>query len=216
MARPVEVKICGLSTLPTLEAALDAGADMVGVVFFPPSPRHLALEAARRLAAYARGRAAIVALTVDATDDELDAITEALRPDWLQLHGREPPDRVRAVRDRTGGRVIKAVGVSSPDDVGAALATYADAADRILFDAKPPKGAVLPGGNGQAFDWAVLGGLDLPASFMLSGGLTIDTVAEALRLTGAGAVDVSSGVERAPGVKDPDRIRAFIETARRG
>lgn len=211
----VEVKICGLSTGPTLRAALEAGADLVGFVFFAPSPRNLASDAARRLAADARGRAEVVALTVDAADAELDAIVAAVEPDWLQLHGRETPERVRAVRARTGRRVIKAVGVSGPADAATARA-YAGAADRILFDAKPPEGATLPGGNGRAFDWGALAGLDLPVPFMLSGGLTLDNLGDALRLTGAPAVDVSSGVESAPGVKDPDRIRAFIDTARRG
>lgn len=215
MERTVEVKICGLSTACTLRAALGAGADLVGFVFFPPSPRHLALETARRLAADARGRAAVVALTVDAPDEDLDRIVAAVDPDWLQLHGRETPERVRAVKARTGRRVVKAVGVSGPDDAAAARA-YAGAADRILFDAKAPRGAALPGGNGRAFDWTALAGLDLPVPFMLSGGLTLANLREALAVTGAPAVDVSSGVESAPGVKDPDRIRAFIETVRRG
>ncbi len=213
MGTRVEVKICGLSSAPTLRAALDAGADLVGFVFFAPSPRNLGLAAARDLARLARGRAGVVALTVDAADDALDAIVAAVEPDWLQLHGRETPARAAALKARTGCRVIKALGVSGPEDARAAEA-YGVGADRILFDAKPPRGAVLPGGNGRSFDWRLLRGLDLPVPFMLSGGLALDNVADALRITGAPAVDVSSGVEREPGVKDPDRIRAFVETVR--
>ena len=213
MGKRVEVKICGLSSAPTLQSALDAGADLVGFVFFAPSPRNLDLEPARRLAAQARGRAEIVALTVDAADEALDGIVAAMAPDWLQLHGRETPARVGAVKARTGRRVIKAVGVSEPADVAAA-SSYAGIADRVLFDAKPPKEAVLPGGNGRPFDWRMLRGLDLAVPFMLSGGLTLGNVGDALRITGASAVDVSSGVEREPGVKDPGRIRAFIDTVR--
>jgi phosphoribosylanthranilate isomerase len=209
----VTIKICGLSTPDTLEAAIEAGADLVGFVFFPKSPRHLSIEAARNLAAQVRGRAGIAALTVDADDAVLQAVVAAVRPDWLQPHGRETPGRVRAVRARSGRAVMKAVGVSSRADLAAA-AGYAEVADRILFDAKPPAGAVLPGGNGIAFDWTILAGLDLPVPFMLSGGLTPDNVRHALRLTGAPGVDVSSGVESGPGLKDPDRIRSFIRAVR--
>lgn len=208
------VKICGLSTSETLGAALDARADMVGFVFFPRSPRHLALDRAAALAALARGYAAVVALTVDADDASLDAIVDAVAPDWLQLHGAEPPARVAAVRARTGRRVMKAVGVSTAVEVADAVARYAGIADRLLFDAKPPNDAAHPGGNGTAFDWAIFGGLDLAVPFMLSGGLTAATVADALRSTGAGGVDVSSGVEVAPGVKDAGLIAAFVAAAR--
>lgn len=208
------VKICGLSTADTLIAALDAKADMVGVVFFPRSPRHITLERAAALAEQARGRAAIVALTVDADDATLDAIVDAVAPDWLQLHGIEPPERVAAVRARTGRRVMKAVGVSTAAEVAAAVARYAGVADRLLFDAKPPNDAAHPGGNGTAFDWSIFGGLDLAVPFMLSGGLTAANVAAALRATGAGGADVSSGVEVAPGVKDAGLIAAFVAAAR--
>ncbi len=214
MPPSVLVKICGLSTPDTLAAALDGGADLVGFVFFPPSPRDIAPLDARKLAAQARGRAEIVALTVDADDAMLDAIMEAVEPDWLQLHGRESPERVHAIKARTGRRIMKAIGVSSRADVAGAQA-FADVADRILFDAKPPKEADRPGGNGQSFDWTILAGLDLRLPFMLSGGLTLDNVGDALRLTAAPGVDVSSGVERAPGIKDAARIAAFIEAVRR-
>lgn len=210
------VKICGLSTPSTLDAALDAGTDVVGLVFFPRSPRHVSMEQARALAGQARGRALIAALTVDADDTALDAILDAVAPDWLQLHGREAPPRVAAIRARTGRHVVKAVGVSRRAEVDAAAGRYGAVADRLLFDAKPPPDAVLPGGNGLAFDWTILAGLDLPIPFMLSGGLTAGTVAEAIRVTGAPGVDVSSGVETAPGVKDAERIAAFVAAARGG
>ncbi len=207
------VKICGLSTPTTLAAAIAAGADRVGFVFFPKSPRNVSVAAAARLAEAARGRAAIVALVVDADDDTLAAIVAGVRPDMLQLHGRETPGRVAAVRARFGRPVVKALGVSTPGDLGP-LQDYAAVADEILFDAKPPPGAPLPGGNGRAFDWHMLAGLDLAAPFMLSGGLGPDNVGEALRITRAPAVDVSSGVESAPGIKDPDLIAAFVAAAR--
>lgn len=212
MASPL-IKICGLSTEDTLEAALDAGADRVGFVFFARSPRHVEPERAAALGRRVRGRAAVVALTVDADDAALDLIARATSPDMVQLHGREDPARVAEVRARLGRPVIKAVGVSSSADVAAAM-RYAGAADEILFDAKPPPGAALPGGNGASFDWHLLAGLDLPLPFMLSGGLDPDNVAHAVSVTGAPAVDVSSGVESAPGVKSPDRIRAFVRAAR--
>lgn len=208
------VKICGLSTGETLEAALGAGADRVGFVFFPRSPRHIDLATARRLAAQARGRAEIVALSVDAEDEALAAVVEATQPDLLQLHGRESPERIGAVRARFGRPVVKALGVSTRADL-AGLAALAAAADHILFDAKPPRDAVLPGGNGNAFDWTLLGGLDLSVPFMLSGGLTAENVGTALDITQAPGVDVSSGVESAPGRKDPAKIEAFVRAARR-
>ncbi|RVU14876.1 phosphoribosylanthranilate isomerase [Methylobacterium oryzihabitans] len=210
---PVAVKICGLSTPETLDAALLAGADMVGFVHFPRSPRHLDLDAGRRLSARARGRAERVALVVDPDDALLDAVVEALDPDWIQLHGRESPERVAAARARTGRPVMKALGVATLDDL-ARVADYA-AADRVLLDAKPAPGA-LPGGNGHAFDWDLIARSGLTTPFMLSGGLTPETVAGALAATGARAVDVSSGVERRPGEKDPDRIAAFVAAARAG
>ena len=210
-SRPPLVKICGLSTPETLDAALAAGADQIGLVFFPKSPRHVSLDGARALAAQARGRAEIVALTVDAKDAELDIIVEAIRPDWLQLHGRETPERVAAVKARSGAHVMKAVGVAATADLAEA-AIYAGTADRLLLDAKPPKGAVLPGGNGVAFDWSILHGFAEP--FMLSGGLSPENVADAIRIARPAAVDVSSAVETAPGRKDPHLIAAFIAAAR--
>ncbi|PSC04943.1 phosphoribosylanthranilate isomerase [Alsobacter soli] len=207
------VKICGLRTPETVEAALAGGADMVGLVFFPRSPRNVSIEEAKRLRAVVGDRAAVVALVVDADDALLDAIRDEVRPDLLQLHGRETPERVAAIRERTGLPVMKALGVSDAADLARAAA-YAPVADRLLFDAKPPQGAVLPGGNGVAFDWRLLAGLDLPKPFMLSGGLDPGNVAEALAVTRAPGVDVSSGVERAPGDKDPERIAAFIKAAR--
>jgi phosphoribosylanthranilate isomerase len=207
------VKICGLSTVPTLAAALDAGADVVGFVFFEKSPRHLSLELARALARQAQGRAQIAVLTVDAPDEALSAIVAAVAPDMLQLHGRETPLRVADLKRRFGLPTIKAIGVSCADDL-AAIGDYAGIADRLLFDAKAPREARLPGGNGIAFDWRLLGGLDLAAPWLLSGGLDPSNVAEAIAVTGARGVDVSSGVESAPGVKDVGKIWAFIAEAR--
>jgi phosphoribosylanthranilate isomerase len=206
------VKICGLSTASSLEAALIAGADMVGFVFFERSPRHVSLAQARALGAQARGRAEIVALSVDADDDALTAIVEALKPDLLQLHGRETPERVAQIKRRFGVATMKAIGVSGPNDVAAAKSYLV--ADRLLFDAKAPKDAARPGGNGVAFDWRLLAGLVAPRPYLLSGGLDLDNVAEAIGVTGARGVDVSSGVESAPGVKDERKIAAFVARAR--
>ncbi|HWZ09010.1 MAG TPA: phosphoribosylanthranilate isomerase [Bradyrhizobium sp.] len=207
------VKICGLSTRETLDVALEAGADMVGFVFFPPSPRHLGLEAARDLGKLARHRASKVALTVDADDATLKSIVEALQPDILQLHGRESVSRVHDIKRRFSLPVMKAIAVETSADL-AALPTYAGIADRILFDARAPEEATRPGGLGAVFDWRVLENIDLKIPFMVSGGLHAGNVAEAIRATRAGGVDVSSGVERAPGKKDPEMIRAFIKAAR--
>jgi len=207
------VKICGLSTRETLEVALEAGADMVGFVFFPPSPRHLSLEMARDLGKQAKRRAIKVALTVDADDAKLSNIVEALEPDILQLHGRETVARLRDIKQKFGLEVMKAIAVESAADL-ASLPGYAAVADRMLFDARPPKGATRPGGLGAVFDWHLLENLDLKLPFMVSGGLNAENVAQALRVTRAGGVDVSSGVERAPGVKDGEMIRAFIRAAR--
>ena len=209
----LEIKICGLSTAETLEASLSAGADMVGMVFFAPSPRHVDLATAASLGAQARGRAQIVALTVDADDATLAAIIDALRPDMLQLHGRESVERVATIRARFGLPVMKALGIASAEDL-AALAAYEVVADRLLLDAKPPKGATLPGGNGVAFDWNLIAGLDPARPFMLSGGLDPENVADAVRLIHPPGLDVSSGVERGPGIKDPSRIEAFLRAAR--
>ena len=207
------VKICGLSTRETLGAALDAGADMVGFVFFPPSPRHLGLEPARALGQQVRRRAVKVALTVDADDATLTGIVEALQPDILQLHGHETAARLVDVKRKFGLEVMKALPVERAADLSS-LPDYAAVCDRILFDARPPKGATRPGGLGAVFDWHLLENLDLKLPFMVSGGLTVDNVAEAVRLTRAGGVDVSSGVERAAGVKDVEMIRQFIRAAR--
>jgi phosphoribosylanthranilate isomerase len=207
------VKICGLSTRDTLDAALDAGADMVGFVVFPASPRHVGFDLARELGGAVRGRAAKVALTVDADDALLEAVIAALRPDILQLHGRESAERIGAIKQTFGLPVMKAVAVETAADL-AALPAFAAVADRILFDAKPPTQATRPGGLGVPFDWRLLQNLDLDLPFMVSGGLDAENVAEALRITGAGGVDVSSGVERAIGIKDPDLIGNFIRAAR--
>jgi len=207
------VKICGLSTSETLEAALAAGADMVGFVFFPPSPRHVSLEVARDLGRQVKGRASKVALSVDADDALLANSIEALQPDILQLHGKETTARIRDIRQKFGLPVMKAIAVETRADL-TALPGYADVADRILFDARAPKGATRPGGLGAAFDWHLLEKLDLKLPFMVSGGLNAANVAEAVRVTRAGGVDISSGVESAPGVKDPEMIRAFIRAAR--
>ncbi len=208
------VKICGLSDAATLEAALAAGADMVGFVFYPKSPRHVSLETARALGERARGRARIVALTVDADEQSLDSIFEALGPDLLQLHGRETPDEVAAIRRRYARPTMKAVGVAAVDDFAAAE-RYTDAADYLLIDAKPPKTAVLPGGNGVAFDWRLARGFSPALPWLLSGGLDPENVERAIAQSNALGVDVSSGVETAPGVKDPARIGAFVAAARR-
>jgi phosphoribosylanthranilate isomerase len=207
------VKICGLSTPETLDAALDAGADMVGFVFFPPSPRHLQFDAARSLGERVRGRAQKVALTVDADDAFLQAVVEALRPDILQLHGAEPVSWLEAIRRKFGLPVMKAVPIAVKDDL-ARIADYAAAADRLLFDARAPREATRPGGLGNTFDWRLLENVRTAVPFMLSGGLDVGNVSEALRITGASGIDVSSGVERAPGVKDVDKIAAFVRAAR--
>lgn len=207
------VKICGINTAEAMAAALEARADLVGLVFFPPSPRSVTLEEAAPLADYARGNAAIVALVVDADDTLIDHIVTAINPDLLQLHGNETPERAAAIRDRFGKPVMKAIKVATRDDAMSALA-YREVVDLVLFDAKPPKGADRPGGHGVAFDWSLLADVRGTIAFMLSGGLTPINVADAVRATGATVVDVSSGVESAPGVKDPGLIRAFIRAAK--
>lgn len=206
------VKICGLSTPETLEASLGAGADMVGFVFFPPSPRHITLDVAEKLGRQAK-QAVKVALSVDADDALLANSIEALRPQILQLHGRESVARIRDIKAKFGLPVMKALAVETAADL-AALPGYAAVCDRILFDAKAPKEATRPGGLGAVFDWHLLEGLDLKLPFMVSGGLNAGNVAEAVRITRAGGVDISSGVESAPGLKDPDMIRTFIRAAR--
>jgi phosphoribosylanthranilate isomerase len=207
------VKICGLKTPQALDAALESGADLVGFVFFPPSPLNLGPEAARVLGERVAGRAGKVALTVDANDDTLLAIVTALKPDMLQLHGKETPDRVVAVRTRFGLPVMKALPIAERADLSP-IRMYAQVADRLIFDARPPKEATRPGGLGTPFDWTLLAGVNPGVPFMLSGGLDAGNVADALRITRAPGVDVSSGVESTPGVKDPDKIREFIRVAR--
>jgi phosphoribosylanthranilate isomerase len=208
------IKICGLKTPEALEVALESGADLVGFVFFPPSPRNVGLAAARRLGAQVKGRAGKVALTVDANDETLLGIVEALRPDMLQLHGKETPERVATVRSRFGLPVMKALPVAQRSDLSP-IREFANVADRLLFDARAPQDATRPGGLGKTFDWTLLQGIDPKINFMLSGGLDASNVARALTITNAPGVDVSSGVERAPGEKDLGKIRAFIRAARK-
>ena len=208
----VRVKICGLRTASDIAAAVQAGAGYVGLVFFAKSPRNLSLEAARALALTVPAGVAKVALTVDAEDAALDALVAAVPLDMLQLQGHESPARVAEVRTRYGLPVMKAVGVAGPEDL-VTLDLYAGVADQVLVDAKPPKGAVLPGGNGLTFDWSLIAGRRWPTPWMLAGGLTAANVAEAVRLTGARQVDVSSGVESAPGVKDAAKIAEFVAAA---
>ena len=208
----IRVKICGLRDAAAVDAAVAAGAAYLGFVFFPKSPRNVDVDTAAALAATVPPGVAKVALTVDADDAALDALTAAVPLDMLQLHGSESPERVAEVRARYGLPVMKAVGVATAEDLPR-LDTYARVADQILVDAKPPPGADLPGGNGLAFDWRLIAGRRWPVPWMLAGGLTPDNVAEAIRATGARQVDVSSGVESAPGVKDPELIRAFVTAA---
>lgn len=205
------IKICGLSTEATIDAAVGAGADMIGLVIHPASPRNVTIERAVELRRHAGDRAEIVTLTVDSGDSELDEIVRTIEPDRLQLHGRESPEQVSVIRKRYGLPVLKAIPVRDAADIDDA-ARFRGVADMILFDAKAPPGAPLPGGNGIAFDWRLL--KDVAAPFMLSGGLNPGNVGEALRVTRAGAIDVSSGVETAPGRKDPDLIQAFVAEAR--
>ena len=211
----VLIKICGLKTPDALDVALEAGADMVGFVFFPASPRHVGYEAVRLLAARVRGRAKKVALSVDASDEQLAAIIDALKPDLLQLHGQEAPERVTVVRTRFGLPVMKALPIAQKADLSP-IRLYDKLADRLIFDARAPRDATRPGGLGKSFDWRLLENLKVGVPFMLSGGLDADNVAEALRIARAGGVDVSSGVERSTGEKDPDKIRAFVRAARAG
>ncbi len=208
----VRVKICGLRTEADVAAVAAAGAAYAGFVFFERSPRHLTVDAAARLALAAPAGLAKVALVVDAEDAVLDAIVEGVALDMLQLHGHESPDRVVEIRARYGLPVMKAVGVADEGDL-AALFDYSTVADQILIDAKPPKGAALPGGNGLAFDWRLVAQRRWLRPWMLAGGLTAENVAEAVRLTNARQVDVSSGVESAPGQKDAAKIAAFVRAA---
>jgi phosphoribosylanthranilate isomerase len=213
MTSDIRVKICGLTEKRHLDAAVAAGASYIGLVFFPKSPRNLGIEQAQRLAVDVPPGVAKVALSVDADNDLLDAITGAVPLDMLQLHGHESPTRVREVQARYGLPVMKAVGIADRSDL-VTLQEYWQVADQILIDAKPPKDAPLPGGNGLTFDWTLLAERRWPRPWMLAGGLTAENVGEAIRLTKARQVDVSSGVESAPGVKDAALIEAFIEAAK--
>lgn len=212
MPPDIAVKICGLRTASDVRAAADAGARYVGFVFFPKSPRHLDIPDAAALAATVPAGLCKVALTVNADDAILDALTKAVPLDMLQLHGSETPERVAQVKARYGLPVMKALGVADATDLKQ-IDIYAGVADQLLIDAKPPKGADLPGGNGLAFDWQLLAGRVWRCPWMLAGGLTPDNVAQAIQRTGARQVDVSSGVESSAGVKDADLIHALVQAA---
>ncbi len=205
-----KVKICGLSTPEAMQAALDAGADFVGLMFYPKSPRNVSLELAAKLAAIAKGRAKIVAVVVDADDALLKAIVDYAKPDYIQAHGDETPQRILEIKNQFGVQVIKVIKVKGVVDVDLTK-DFRSVADLIMFDPKAPKDT-LPGGNGLSFDWNLLNGNE--GQFMLAGGLTPDNVAAAIRITHAPIVDVSSGVETAPGIKDADLIAKFIKAAK--
>ena len=208
-------KICGINSPAAAVAAAAGGAEHIGLVFYPPSPRSVAPEFAAELARLVPERVGRVGLFVDPTDAELEAVLSRVPLTMLQLHGREGPERLAALKRRFGVKVMKAIGVAAAADLDA-TAPYLAVADWLLFDAKPPREpGALPGGNARAFDWRILQGRNWPLPWMLSGGLTAGTLAEAVRITGAPVVDVSSGVEDRPGVKNPDRIRAFLEAAAR-
>ena len=203
------IKICGLSTPETVHTALENSADMIGFIFFPKSPRNVSVGQAAELRKQAIGKAEAVAVTVDADEAFLDAIVSAMRPDWLQLHGHETPQRVVEVKSRYGLPVMKALSVREAADLEA-ISPYSGIADRFLFDAKAPEGSQLPGGNGVSFDWKLLATLDHGLNYMLSGGLNAGNVGEALAITHAPGIDISSGVENAPGIKDIRLINDFF------
>ena len=209
-----QTKICGLSTPETVQAALDGGAAYLGFMIFAPSTRNVALDLAGRLAEPARNRARIVAVTVDPDDALLDAIKAALAPDFIQLHGRETPERVEAVRRRAGAGVIKALSIAEARDLEQ-IRPFETVADHLMLDAKAPPGSATPGGTGARFDWSLTAGRKFPRPWFLAGGLDPWNVREAVQLSGAPLVDVSSGVERGPGLKDPSLISAFLDAARR-
>lgn len=213
MTNPVSVKICGLANVDDVRACADAGANYMGLVFFEKSPRNITIPAARELALAAPLGLAKVALVVNPSDAELDSITGTVPLDMLQLHGRETPERVTEVKARYGLPVMKAVGIADGDDLPK-LESYFGVADQILVDAKPPKGGELPGGNGLSFDWRLIAGRRWPCPWMLAGGLTPENVAEAVKMTGAKQVDVSSGVEDAPGQKNAELIQKFVQSSR--
>jgi phosphoribosylanthranilate isomerase len=205
----LDIKICGLKTAEALAAALDGGASHVGFIFFSKSPRYIAPELAGDLRLAARGQAEAVAVSVDADNAFLDEIVLAMSPDWLQLHGRETPERVAAIRERYSLPVMKALPISEAADLDQ-IKPYLDVADRFLLDARPPKGSELPGGNGVAYDWRLLAALDADVDYMLSGGLNAANIGEALRLANPPGIDISSGVESTPGVKDTGLITDFF------
>ncbi len=207
----LDVKICGLKTAEALEAALEGGASHVGFIFFAKSPRNIAPEEAGRLRQAVRGKALAVAVTVDADNRSLEEIVRAMAPDMLQLHGHESPERVTEIKARYGLPVIKALSISNAADLKATQA-YVGIADRFLFDAKPPRGAELPGGNGVSFDWRLLEGME--TDYLLSGGLNAANIGEAMRIANPPGLDISSGVESGPGVKDPGLIKAFFRAVR--
>jgi phosphoribosylanthranilate isomerase len=209
----IEVKICGINSAEAADAAARAGADFAGLMFFARSPRHVSLEQARSLAARLRGGPRLVAVVADADDGTIEAIVNAVAPDLLQLHGKETPLRAREIAARFGRPVIKAVPVSDAADAAAAHA-YEPAADYLMFDAKAPEAATRPGGHGAAFDWKLLSAMTFRRPWLLAGGLNPENVARAIRVSGASMVDTSSGVEEAPGVKNPDKIAAFVKAAR--
>ncbi|WP_159952821.1 phosphoribosylanthranilate isomerase [Rhizobium sp. 18065] len=204
-----DIKICGLKTPEAVDRAVERGATHIGFIFFAKSPRNIEPDIAGTLADRVRGRAKIVAVTVDADADDLDEIIALLRPDILQFHGHESPDRLLTVKAMTGLPIMKAFSIREPDDLKR-IEPYIGIADRFLFDAKPPVGSDLPGGNGVTFDWRLLSSLDESVNYMLSGGLNKDNIADALRETGARGIDVSSGVESAPGVKDLQMMDEFF------
>ncbi|MEI9407346.1 phosphoribosylanthranilate isomerase [Mesorhizobium salmacidum] len=209
----LDIKICGLKTDQAMAAALAGGASHVGFIFFPKSPRYVEPAEAGRLREAARGKALAVAVTVDASDAVLDEIVEKMQPDMLQLHGSETPERVTELKARHGLPVMKALPLSEAADLDR-IRPFVGVADRFLFDAKPPKGSELPGGNGVAFDWRILAGLDAGIDYMLSGGLNAANIGDALRLANPPAIDISSGVESVPGVKDPALIEQFFRAVR--
>ena len=212
MKRTIRTKICGLTTSETVSAAVEAGAAYIGFNFFPKSPRYVTVERAREIAREVPEGVGKVGLVVDPDNDTLDKITEQVPLDFIQLHGHEAPDRVTDIRNRYGLPVIKAVGIRDAGDLDA-LDIYEAVADQVLVDAKPPKDAILSGGNGLPFDWELIAGRHWDKPWLLAGGLTVENVAEAIARTGARQVDLSSGVETAPGVKDPALIRAFLDAA---
>ena len=213
LLKPLPVKICGLTTETDVAAALDGGAGFLGFMMYGPSPRNIAPDRAGALARAARGRAGVVAVTVDADDALIDTVLRDLAPDWIQLHGNESPDRAVDLKRRTRCGIIRALRVGTAEDIAAAGA-FTDAADLMLYDARPPAGSVLPGGNGARFDWSLTAAIPRDRDWFLAGGLTPDNVGEALAATAAPLLDVSSGVERSPGYKDASLIKAFLDRVR--